>query len=107
MAKSLVDKKVNRAVRRLNKELQKDVFGDRFMARQVRKSRGEDGVMYYLYEFLDKECPERNYMYHGWLSEFSVLRMNTIWMEMNNFIIHSDFWAKYYDKHPRVNETSE
>ena len=102
MAKSLIDKKVNRAVRRLNRELQKMFLEDRFMARQVRKTRGRRWInVLFLYEFLDKECPERNYMYHGWLSEYNVIIMNTIWMEMNNFIIHSDFWEKYYQKHPR------
>ena len=95
MSKTLSDKQVNKEARKLNQALKKDVFKDRFMVRQVRKSKGEDGVMYYLYEFLDKECPERNYIYSGWLSEFSITLMNTLWIEMNNFIISSDFWDKY------------
>lgn len=98
MAKSLIDKKVNRVAKKLNRQLQQDVFGDRFKVRQVRKTRGSDGIMYYLYELIDNECPERNYMYQGWISEFSMLHMNTLWIEMNNFIIHSDFWEKYRAK---------
>ena len=50
MAKSLSDKKVNKAVKKLNKSIREDVFGNRFWIRQARKTRGNDGVMYYLKE---------------------------------------------------------
>ena len=39
MSKNLTDKKVNKAVKKLNKSIKEDVFGDRFFVRQVRKTR--------------------------------------------------------------------
>ena len=44
--------------------------------------------MYYLYEYIDRECPERNYLSKGWKSEFSILMFNDLWIEMNEFIIN-------------------
>ena len=41
-------KQVNRCVKKLNKQLRDDVFGDRFEARQVQKGFG-DGIEYFLY----------------------------------------------------------
>lgn len=35
--KTLEAKKVNRYVRKLNRQLRNDVFGDRFEARQIKK----------------------------------------------------------------------
>lgn len=95
MSKTLMDKKVNSNIKRLNRQLRQDVFGTRFEARQVKKIKGEDGVQYYLYELRDNEQPERNCIYSGWLSGFSIIEMNKVWWEMNNFIIKSDFWEKY------------
>lgn len=95
MAKNLTDKKVNRAVKKLNKSIKEDIFGDRFFVRQVKKTRGNDNVMYYLYEYIDRECPERNCLSKGWKNEFSILMFNDLWIEMNEFIINSDFWTKY------------
>ena len=95
MAKSLSDRKVNRAVKKLNKSIREDVFGNRFWIRQARKTRGNDGVMYYLYELIDRECPERNTLCKGWKSEFSILWFSELWIEMNDFIVNSDFWEKH------------
>ena len=47
------------------------------------------------YEYIDKECPARNYLSKGWKSEFSILTFNDLWIEMNEFIINSNFWTKY------------
>lgn len=94
MSKLLDDRKVNRNVRKLNKQLQADVFGDRFYARQVKKSKA-DGIMFYQYELIDNECPERNELVHGWLSAFEIYKFNHIWIAMNDFIVKSDFWEKY------------
>ena len=44
--KTLDAKKVNRNVRRLNRQLKADVFGTRFEARQYKKSKGVDGIGY-------------------------------------------------------------
>ena len=39
-----MDKKVNRIVKTLNKDLEKDVFGNRFWCRQVAKAREQSRV---------------------------------------------------------------
>jgi len=39
MSKTLIDKKVNRVIKKLNKQIKQDVFGNRFEARQLQKSR--------------------------------------------------------------------
>ena len=62
MSKTKTDKKVNRVIKRINKELREDVFKDRFYFRQVEKARGECNLQYYLYEMCDKLEPERNYI---------------------------------------------
>lgn len=92
--KTLYEKKVNQNVRRLNRQLRNDVFGDRFEARQVCKSR-KDGITYFMYELRDNEQPERNEIIRGWLNYWEICRSNTVWVAMNNFIITSDFWSKY------------
>ena len=92
------DKKVNQVVRKLNKQLRKDVFGDRFYVRQVRKTGCIDcpSYHYYLYEFVDTKCPERNRM--EWVSESCVLISMKVHSIMNEFIISSDFWSTF-DRH--------
>ena len=95
MSKSLYDKKVNRNVRKLNRQLLDDVFKDRFWARQVQKSKA-DGIEYYLYELCDREQPERNELIHGWLNYWEICNSYKIWRAMNDFIITSDFWNKYW-----------
>ena len=62
MGKTKTDKRVNRIVKRINKELREDVFKDRFYLRQVEKARGECNLQYYLYEMRDQLEPERNYI---------------------------------------------
>ena len=49
MSKTKDDRLVNRNVKKLNRQLANDVFGDRFYARQIQKGKG-DGIMYYMYE---------------------------------------------------------
>lgn len=91
--KNIDDRRVNKNVRKLNKELQKDVFGDRFKARQYKKSRKE-GISYYMYLLIDNKYPERN-MIVPWESAFSIYQFNHIWLAMNDFIVSSDFWQTY------------
>ena len=93
MSKTKDDRLVNRNVKKLNKQLAQDVFGDRFCARQIRKSKG-DGVMYYMYELCDREQPNRNRIV-PWETAFAIDILNKIWTEMNEFIVTSDFWEKY------------
>ena len=91
--KNIDDRRVNKNVRKLNKELQNDVFGDRFEARQYKKSRKE-GISYYMYLLIDNKHPERN-MIVPWESAFSIYQFNHIWLAMNDFIASSDFWQTY------------
>ncbi len=93
--KNKADRKVNRLVRKLNKSISEDVFGDRFFVRQAQKSRSEWGSSYYLYEFIDNAQPERNYIAPRWFSEFDILQGAKLWMEINDFIVNSDFWSVY------------
>lgn len=96
MGKTKADKKVNTLVKKLNKQLQQDVFKDRFEIRQYRKTgRGKNSISYYLYQLIDNEQPERNKIVPNWLSEFQILWFHHLSEYINNFIIESDFWAKY------------
>ena len=95
--KSLMDRKVNRDIKDLNRKLEQDVFGRRFWARQYQKAQ-VDGIGYYLYELCDREQPERNYVIRHWMTGWEIYRFHKVWEEMNNFIVTSDFWAKYHKK---------
>ena len=86
-------RKVNRRARQLNKQLAEDVFGNRFWVRQVQK-QCKNGIHYFQYELRDRLQPERNKLLY-WLSEFSLVTFNDLWLEMNDFIITSDFWKTY------------
>ncbi len=94
MGKTKTDKKINKVVKWINKSLKKDVFGDRFWIKQVRKSR-EDGMEYYLYELKDRVDPSRDRLIHGWLSGFEISTFRKLDMEMNDFIVSSNFWELY------------
>lgn len=87
-------RKVKASVKRLNQSLREDVFGDRFSVRQTGQSV-EEGITYYQYEMLDKEQPERNAVIRGWLTYWDICSSHKLHMEINDFIIHSDFWTKY------------
>lgn len=92
-------KQVNRCVKKLNRQLRNDVFGDRFEARQIQKSFG-DGIEYFMYMLVDHEQPERNEIV-PWESAFAICNFSHIHIAMNKFIVESDFWKKYYEKNPR------
>lgn len=89
------ERMVNRVVRQFNRELQDDVFGDRFQVYQYQKAR-YNGMSWFLYELRDKAQPQRNYIIPGWFNEFDFKRR--IYEAMNDFIVHSDFWSKYHNK---------
>jgi hypothetical protein len=91
--KTNIDKKVNKTVKKINNQLKADVFGNRFWIRQYRKSR-VDGISYYLYELCDRKQPFRNKIIPGWLDEFEILTFNKLDIEINKFIVSSDFWKK-------------
>ena len=67
--KNIDDRRVNRNVKRLNKE-------------------------YYMYLLIDNKHPERNVIV-PWESAFSIYQFNHIWLAMNDFIVNSDFWQTY------------
>ena len=101
MGKTRMDKKVNRVARKLNKQLAEDVYGSRFQIRQIQKIRGLDNWSYYLYELVDNEQPERNRII-PWASGFSITTFSPLHIEMNDFIVKSDFWRKYYKKEETI-----
>lgn len=96
--KTKYDKKVNQSARKLNRQLRNDVFQDRFSVVQKRKQGFVDCHKYhvYLYEFLDKKCPERNF--EKWLTESEILISSKLFELMNRFIITSDFWMTFDKK---------
>lgn len=87
-------KRVNRRIRQLNKQLKEDVFGNRFELRQVKKAFG-DGIELFLYEMRDNLQPERNCYCSQWYSAFDICKFNNIDIDINNFIVKSDFWKTY------------
>lgn len=102
MSKNKMDRKVNRIAKRLNRELKADVFGDRFWVRQVAKQRSEEGMQYYLYELCDRLEPNRNSIFScGWLWGGSQFLVSDFFEQANDFIVKSDFWAKYHGDESR------
>lgn len=92
--KSKDDRKVNRIAKRLNKVLAADVFGDRFTVHQLRKTKESyHDIAHYLYELRDKQDPSRNKLV-GWVNSYSASR--ELFLEMNDFIIKSNFWELYW-----------
>lgn len=87
-------RKVNRRARQLNKQLNQDVFGNRFWIKEVNKQY-LNGIHYFMYELRDRLQPERNQIINEWFNEFQLLKFNDLWIKMNDFIITSDFWKKY------------
>lgn len=96
MSKTLEAKKVNKNIKKLNRQIQADVFGDRFYCWQFKKSFG-DGIEYFQFKLTDKEQPERDYITH-WFSAFEICKFYKLFEEMNDFIIKSNFWSKYNNK---------
>lgn len=95
MGKTKMDKKVNNYIKRVNKDLKRDVFGDRFWLRQVEKTFGEDKVRYYRYEIVDNKYPKNTKVLSAWFTGFGITTMNELMVDLNNFIIKSDFWETY------------
>lgn len=94
--KTKTDKRVNRITKSINRQLEKDVFKDRFWVRQYKKTKGECGIQYYLFELCDRKDSSRNQICRkGWIWGDSEFLMKDLLFEMNNFIISSDFWATY------------
>ena len=92
--KTKTDKKVNRITKSINRQLEKDVFKDRFWIRQCKKTKNNCNVQCYLFELCDRKNPTRIYR-TGWLWGDSEFLMKILLLEMNDFIISSDFWITY------------
>ena len=104
MSKTKVHKKINKIVRIINRNLKEDVFGDRFWIRQIKKQKS-DGMQYYLYEMIDRKHPERNSLVsHGWLWGESFFLSADFYEAINDFIVRSDFWAKYQNNENSYNK---
>lgn len=102
MAKTKIDRKINRVVRKINKDLREDLFGNRFWIQQVKKSRDEDGLQYYLYMMRDRLEPNRD-AYIGWIWGGSMFLASDFYKPINDFIVKSDFWSKYFNDETRYN----
>ena len=103
-AKKKIGRKVKSTVRRINRGLREDVFGDRFwievIDRQIKPWSDNSGWQaYFRIKFHDRENPERDF--DGWYDLNSVIysgffaggqHMDS---DLNNFICESDFWNKY------------
>lgn len=101
MKKGKDSKKVNRMVRRFNRQLRQDVFGNRFEIRQIQKAKG-DGLEWFRFELRDNEDPERNTDVDGWFNVYSVDWK--LFQAMNDFIVRSNFWAKWFNDESRYDK---
>lgn len=101
--KTSADKRVNRAMKALNRQLKRDVYGDRFELKMVSKNGASWSRSYHWYEILlkDNERPERNEIV--WLSETDILVGVGLYRKMNDFIVYSDFWPEYWEKKKKEN----
>ena len=103
-AKRNLKRKVRSVIRKLNKSIHEDVFGDRFSIKIVDShivpyddNSGWDAQ--FLIEFRDADYPERNYQY--WFSPHFILYSGMfaggrhVDSDLNDFIVNSDFWEKY------------
>lgn len=86
--KTKIDKRVNKIIKKLNKQIREDVFGNRFYAHQLQKAR-LNGVSYYLYEFIDNENKDATLV--QWFNEFEIVQFYKPWRIMNDLIVESDF----------------
>ena len=94
--KTKTDKRVNRITKSINRQLEKDVFKNRFWIRQCKKIKDNCNMQYYLFELCDRKDFTRNQICRkGWIWGNSEFLMKDLLLEMNNFIISSDFWATY------------
>lgn len=104
MKKSKQAKQVNSIIKKFNRSLQRDVFGNRFYVRQIQKAR-VDGVDYFRFEMIDNEEPIRNTDIDGWCTVYDAGRK--VFEAVNNFIIYSNFWAKWFNDPGRYNEDKD
>lgn len=106
--KRKIQRKVRACVRHINKQLQKDVFGDRFwieiVGNQIRPWSDNSGWdAYFGIAFHDRENPERDFFY--WYSPHNIIYSGLFaggrYMDsdLNDFIVKSDFWEKYRAQH--------
>lgn len=97
-------RKVRRTIRKLNKGLREDVFGDRFWL-EVRNANivpyddNSGWNAQFNVVFHDREHPERDYDY--WFDPHNVVYSGMfcggryVDSDLNDFIVNSDFWEKH------------
>lgn len=95
MKRTKADKKVNRIVRQINKQLRDDVFGDRFSVVQLKRTAPYDdcrSYFYYIYQLRDAAQPDRNCEAHYSQDEITMTNGLCILKNLNDFIVESNFW---------------
>lgn len=103
-AKDKIRRRVRATVRHINRNLRKDVFGDRFwieiIEQHIRPWSDNSGWdAHFRIAFHDRENPERDYDY--WFDPHSIIYSGLFAGgrhmddDLNNFIVNSDFWKKY------------
>ena len=93
--KTKIDKKMNQIVKQINKKMFNDVFKNCFYFQQVSKKR-IDNKQYYLYKICDNIQTERE-AYLEWITPNSCLIFSAFYELANDFIVKSDFWARYFN----------
>ena len=86
-------RKLNKMIRNINKNLQTDVFKDRFYIKVHRQDKSRNSLCY-LCEVVDTknpiECPFlTNYCWFNKVSEYELKSL------LNHVIVQSDFWRDY------------
>ena len=98
---------VVRVIKMLNRMMRKDVFGERFTVRLaafgMRPYSDHSGwESWWLVEFYDAACPERNfrylYDYHNVIYSGLFAGGHHVDSDLNEFIVNSDFWKTYNQK---------
>ena len=103
-AKDKIRRRVRATVRHINRNLRKDVFGDRFwieiVEQHIKPWPDNSGwEAYFRIAFHDRENPERDYDY--WFEPHFIIYSGLFSGgrhmddDLNNFIVNSDFWEKY------------
>ena len=103
-AKDKIRKRVRSVVRHLNRQMQKDVFKDRFWieitGQEIRPWADNSGWnARFRIAFHDRKNPERDYEY--WFEPTFILYSGMfaggrhVDSDLNDFIVKSDFWENY------------
>lgn len=94
-----IQRKVNRQIHGLNRNLKEDCFAGRFSVKMIK--RKDEFLLRWPYpkffiEIMDNEQPERNIveLFH-WSDSWGLREFETLIDILNNFIVSSDFWDRW------------